>query len=91
MLQFTFEAIILTRGRRRHRSVTFSGAMVVWIIPAVWPSLPAHMSMFWTSFGFSAAAGSRAGLRYLSGRWKAANLDPVLRRCGTSRIARADS
>ena len=74
LLQFTLEAIILT-AVGGVIGVLF-GAVVVWGIPAIWPSLPARMSMFWTSFGFSAAAG--VGLIFgIYPAWKAANLDPI--------------
>jgi putative ABC transport system permease protein len=74
MLQFTLEAIILTAiggviG-------ILAGAVVVWVIPAVWPSLPARMSAFWTGFGFASSAG--VGLIFgIYPAWKAANLDPI--------------
>ncbi|MBZ5679609.1 MAG: ABC transporter permease [Acidobacteriia bacterium] len=74
LLQFTLEAIILT-AVGGVIGVLF-GAVVVWVIPAVWPSLPARMSTFWTGFGFSAAAG--VGLIFgIYPAWKAANLDPI--------------
>jgi len=74
LLQFTLEAIMLTVVGGVI-GVT-AGALVVWVIPTVWPSLPAHMSMFWTTFGFSAAAG--VGLIFgIYPAWKAANLDPI--------------
>jgi putative ABC transport system permease protein len=74
LLQFTLEAIMLT-AVGGIIGVT-AGALVVWGIPFVWPSLPARMSVFWTTFGFSAAAG--VGLVFgIYPAWKAANLDPI--------------
>ena len=74
LLQFTLEAITLTAlggvlG-------VLLGAMITWVIPAIWTSLPARMSMFWASFGFGAAAAE--GLLFgIYPAWKAANLDPI--------------
>jgi putative ABC transport system permease protein len=74
LLQFTLEAIMLT-AVGGIIGVT-AGALVVWVIPTLWPSLPARMSVFWTTFGFSAAAG--VGLIFgIYPAWKAANLDPI--------------
>ncbi len=74
LLQFTLEAIMLTAVGGIVGILT--GAIIVWIIPALWPSLPAHLSMFWVSFGFSSAAG--VGLVFgIYPAWKAANLDPI--------------
>jgi putative ABC transport system permease protein len=74
LLQFTLEAIMLT-AVGGVIGIT-AGAVVVWAIPTVWPSLPARMSVFWTTFGFSAAAG--VGLVFgIYPAWKAANLDPI--------------
>ncbi len=74
LLQFTLEAIMLTAVGGLIGIL--AGAIVVWIIPVIWPSLPARMSMFWVSFGFSSAAG--VGLVFgIYPAWKAANLDPI--------------
>jgi putative ABC transport system permease protein len=74
LLQFTLEAIMLTAVGGVIGIL--AGATVVWAIPVLWPSLPAHMSMFWVSFGFSSAAG--VGLIFgIYPAWKAANLDPI--------------
>src|SRR5580698_5015564 len=45
LLQFTLEAIILTAIGGIVGVMV--GAIMVSIIPALWPSMPAHMSMFW--------------------------------------------
>jgi putative ABC transport system permease protein len=74
LLQFTIEAILLTAVGGVIGIL--AGAIVVWIIPVIWPSLPARMSMFWVSFGFSSAAG--VGLVFgIYPAWRAANLDPI--------------
>jgi putative ABC transport system permease protein len=74
LLQFTLEAIILTTiGGLIGIAL---GALIVWVIPALWPSLPARMSLFWVVFGFTSAAG--VGLIFgIYPAWKAANLDPI--------------
>ena len=74
LLQFTLEAIMLT-AVGGVMGILF-GAIIVWVIPALWPSLPAHLSMFWVTFGFGSAAG--VGLVFgIYPAWKAANLDPI--------------
>jgi putative ABC transport system permease protein len=74
LLQFTLEAITLTAmGGLLGVAV---GAAITYVIPAVWSSLPARMSVFWTSFGFGSAAAE--GLLFgIYPAWKAANLDPI--------------
>ena len=74
LLQFTLEAIILTTVGGVIGILL--GALIVGVIPQFWPSLPARMSMFWTVFGFTSAAG--VGLVFgIYPAWKAANLDPI--------------
>ncbi|MGB2605238.1 MAG: ABC transporter permease, partial [Candidatus Sulfotelmatobacter sp.] len=74
LLQFTLEAMILTAVGGVIGILL--GATIVWVIPELWPSLPAHMSMFWVVFGFTSAAA--VGVIFgIYPAWKAANLDPI--------------
>ncbi len=74
LLQFTLEAMALTGAGGIIGVLT--GAAITWIIPAIWSSLPARMSLFWGVFGFVAAAIE--GLFFgIYPAWKAANLDPI--------------
>ncbi|HEY1263077.1 MAG TPA: ABC transporter permease [Terriglobales bacterium] len=74
LLQFTIEAVILTAiggiiG-------VLAGMFIVWLLPAIWESLPARLSAFWVVLAFTAAAG--VGLVFgIYPAWKAANLDPI--------------
>jgi putative ABC transport system permease protein len=74
LLQFTLEAIALTAAGGILGVLL--GASITWIIPAIWSSLPARMSLFWGVFGLVAAAVE--GLFFgIYPAWKAANLDPI--------------
>ena len=74
LMQFTLEAITLTALGGIIGILV--GAAITWVIPAIWSSMPARMSFFWTAFGFSAAAAE--GLLFgIYPAWKAANLDPI--------------
>jgi putative ABC transport system permease protein len=74
LLQFTLEAITLT-AVGGIIGLAF-GALVTWTIPAIWSSLPARMSVFWTAFGLGSAVVE--GLLFgIYPAWKAANLDPI--------------
>src|SRR5262252_906590 len=53
LLQFTLEAITLT-AVGGVIGVLF-GALITWVIPAIFESLPASMSIFWTVFGLASA------------------------------------
>src|SRR5262245_937749 len=74
LMQFTLEAITLTAVGGIIGILL--GAAITWVIPAIWSSMPARMSFFWTAFGFGAAAAE--GLLFgIYPAWKAANLDPI--------------
>jgi putative ABC transport system permease protein len=74
LLQFTLEAMILTAVGGIIGILL--GAFIVVVIPQLWPSLPARMSIFWMVFGFVSAAS--VGLIFgIYPAWKAANLDPI--------------
>jgi putative ABC transport system permease protein len=74
LLQFTLEAITLT-ALGGILGVLLGGA-ITWVIPAIWSSMPAQMSTFWTIFGLGSAAAE--GLLFgIYPAWKAANLDPI--------------
>lgn len=74
LLQFTLEAVILTAAGGAIGILV--GALLVWVIPVIWPAVPARMSVFWVCFGFSSAAA--VGLIFgIYPAWKAANLDPI--------------
>ena len=74
LLQFTLEAVTLTA--MGGILGVLLGAIITWTIPAIWSSLPAKMSAFWTIFGIGSAAVE--GLVFgIYPAWKAANLDPI--------------
>jgi putative ABC transport system permease protein len=53
-----------------------AGAVITWIVYFLPIGLPATVSTFWVSFGFSVACA--IGLIFgIYPAWKAANLDPI--------------
>ncbi len=74
LLQFTLEAVVLTAVGGLLGVVL--GAGLTWMVRAIWESMPATMSLFWSLLSFAIA--SSIGLIFgIYPAWKAAHLDPI--------------